>query len=145
MTALLFRVFDFEADLDGLPQHGRDRTILLFREPHRILDRFVGNLSSHAVDQANLSIDGWRAGRAFRQCTYFQAGEGLAFLAQDAGYIVAGAPAEPDEDKLHGAVAGLLVAVDHNGVAGAGDAVKAVVRDPGGACLSHDAPLTKYD
>src|SRR5712692_6451922 len=145
MTALLFRVFDFEADLDGLPQHGRDRTILLFREPHRILDRFVGNLSSHAVDQANLSIDGWRPGRAFRQCTYFQAGEGLTFLAQDAGYVVAGASAQPNEHQLHGAVAGLFVAVDDDGMSAAGDAVKAVVLDPGGFGLSHFSPFTKYD
>src|SRR5712692_8790253 len=43
------------------------------------------------------------------------------------------------------ALDGLFGAVDDDGMSAAGDAVKAVVLDPGGFGLSHFSPFTKYD
>src|SRR5208283_4587151 len=80
---LFFGVLDHVADLDGLVQHGGNRTVLLFRKPHRIFHRFMRDVSTDSVDQTNLRIDG-RWGRGpFRLGPHFDTGEGLALLTQD--------------------------------------------------------------
>src|SRR5437899_9429981 len=101
----------------------------------------MGDISSDAIDQANFSIDRRCGGGPLGDGAYFQAAERFALLAKNISDIVAGASTKSNEHQFHGAVAGFLVTINHDGVAGSGDGVEAVVVEERGAGFSHRTPI----
>ena len=85
--------------------------------------------SSHAIDQANVSIDRWWVGGPLSNGAHFQAAEQFALLAENIGDVLAGASAEANQHQFHGAIARFFVPVNDDSVAGSGDSVEAVVVD----------------
>ena len=58
----------------------------------------MGDISSHPIDQANVSIDRWWVGGPLGNGAYFQAAERFALLAENTGDIVASASTKSNQD-----------------------------------------------
>src|ERR1700723_1783553 len=133
----LLYVLDRICNLYRLVQHGRNRAVFFFGEPHRIFNRFVGDVSAYSINQPNLCIDGGWSRGPFSLSPHLDTCERLALLAQNADNIVAGASAQRDQHQLHGTAAGFLVAIDDNAVAAARLPHEALTVRPHCFCFNH--------
>src|SRR6266403_4728329 len=74
-------------DLRSLLQHGGNRAVLFFREPHRVFHGLPRDLSANEISQMNRRVDGGMAVRSFGLCPHFEPGERLSFLAENSHHV----------------------------------------------------------
>src|SRR5882672_557570 len=139
---LSVHVFDLCRDLRSLLQHGRDRAVLLLRQPDCVLYRLTRHLTTYAVDQLDISVDGgWFSG-ALGFGADFEAAKRFALLLQDRDDVIARAAAQADEHEFHRAVASGLVAIDDNRVLAVSDAIETLLLNPGSTSVGHKASFS---
>src|SRR5260370_5631384 len=74
----------------GLPEHGRNGTVLLFAKLDGVFYRRIVELAAEAIEQFEFDPDRRRLRRAFARTNHFQLFELLPLLFQDGHYLRVG-------------------------------------------------------
>src|SRR6266481_929569 len=85
----------------GLPEHGRNGTVLFFAKLDGVFYRRIVELAAEAIEQFELDPDCGRFCGAFARANHFQRFDLLPLLLQDGDYVGGGAGSERQQHEFH--------------------------------------------